>query len=52
MFLTPKEKQEGDPLFTLRDYLFGYNLGAATLQIVLAVPAIFAVSAVIHFLLG
>ncbi len=52
MFLKPKEKQEGDPFFNLRDYLFGYNLGAATIQIVLAVPAIFAVSAVIHLFLG
>lgn len=48
MFLRQREKQEGDPWFTLRDYVFGHNMAAVTLQIVLAVPAIFAVSAVIH----
>ncbi len=52
MFLKPKKKNEGDPWFTLRDYLLGYNLGAATLQIVMAVPVIIAVSGMIHFLFG
>ena len=52
MFSKPKEKQEGEPWFTLRDYLFGYNLGAATLQILMAGAAVGAGYAAIQLVLS
>ncbi|WP_435171543.1 hypothetical protein [Falsirhodobacter sp. 1013] len=52
MFPTPKEKKEGEPWFTLRDYLFGYNMGAATLQIIMAGAAVVVVYSVINLLLS
>lgn len=43
-----KEKREGEPYFTWRDELFGYNLGAMTLQIIMVVAAV----GVIYLLIG
>lgn len=34
-----KERKEGDPYFTWKDYIFGYNIGGATLQILLGIGA-------------
>lgn len=43
-----RERKEGDPYFTWRDYIFGNNMGAATLQILIG----FGVFGALYFILS
>lgn len=46
------ERKEGEPYFTWKDYVFGKNLGAATLQILLGFGAFGVVFLIVRVLLG
>lgn len=46
------ERKEGEPYFTWKDYVFGKNLGAATLQILLGIGALGVVLLIITALFG
>ncbi|MFG6585553.1 hypothetical protein [Sulfitobacter sp. 1A12779] len=46
------KRKEGDPYFTWKDYVFGKNMGAATLQILLGIGAFSVVFLIFAALFG
>ena len=47
-----RERKEGDPYFSWRDYVFGYNIGAATLQILIGFGVFGATYFIFRMLFG